>query len=111
MSALSKRKDSNKPVGDVITVYEYGLEERGQSLTGNTDFPFNLCLYTSSGAHSVSYTFGTRSPYPGRKARLERDADHSPPSVRETVGALLPKVSPWRVAGKPKILRILSLYE
>jgi hypothetical protein len=44
------------------------------------NFFFSLCVYTSSGAHPASYPVGTGGPFPGGKARLGRDADHSPPS-------------------------------
>jgi hypothetical protein len=37
----------------------------------------SLCVQTGSGAHPPSCTMGTRSPFPGAKARPERDADHS----------------------------------
>jgi hypothetical protein len=45
-----------------------------------TDLPSNLCVQTGSGAHPASSTMGTGDPFPGAKARLGRDADHSPSS-------------------------------
>jgi hypothetical protein len=42
------------------------------------DFSSNLCVQTSSGAHPASCAMGIGGPLPGGKARLGRDADHSP---------------------------------
>jgi hypothetical protein len=42
-----------------------------------------LTFQTGSGAHPASCTVGTGGPFPGAKARPERDADHSPPSSAE----------------------------
>jgi hypothetical protein len=42
------------------------------------DFSCNLCVQTSSGAHSASHPMGTRAPFPGGKARPVCDADQSP---------------------------------
>jgi len=47
------------------------------------DFSSSLCIQTGSGAHPASCTMGTGGPFPGGKARSERDADHSPPSSAE----------------------------
>jgi hypothetical protein len=47
------------------------------------DVSSNLCVQTSSGAHSASCTMGTVGLFPGAKARPGRDADHSPPSSAE----------------------------
>jgi hypothetical protein len=41
-------------------------------------FSSNLSVQTGSGAHPASCTMGTGIPFPGRKARPGRDADHSP---------------------------------
>jgi hypothetical protein len=41
-------------------------------------FSSSPCVQTGSGAHPASYPMGT-----GGKARLGRDADHSPPSSAE----------------------------
>jgi hypothetical protein len=64
-------------------VSDYGLDNRAirvQSPAGAKD-----CLFvqTGSGAHPASRTMGTGCPFPGPKARLGRDADHSPPSSAE----------------------------
>jgi hypothetical protein len=47
------------------------------------DFFSNLCVQTGSGAHPSSCTMGTGGPFPGGKARLWSDADHSPVSSTE----------------------------
>jgi hypothetical protein len=47
------------------------------------DFSSSLCVQTGSGAHPASCSMGTGGPFPGGKARAERDADHSPPSSAE----------------------------
>jgi hypothetical protein len=63
-------------------VPDYGLDDRAievRSLTG-TDFSSSPCIQTGSGAHPASYPMGTGGSFPGGKARLGRDADHSPPS-------------------------------
>jgi hypothetical protein len=64
-------------------VSDYGLEDRVievRSPTGAEDFSSSACIQTGSGAHPASYPMGTGGPLPGGKARLGRDADHSPPS-------------------------------
>jgi hypothetical protein len=61
-------------------VSDYGLDdwEIGvRSTAGAKDFSSSLCVQTSSGAHPASCTTGTGGPFPGGKARLGRDADHS----------------------------------
>jgi hypothetical protein len=42
------------------------------------DFSCSLCVQTGSEAHPASCTMGTGGPFPRGKARLGRDADHSP---------------------------------
>jgi hypothetical protein len=42
------------------------------------DFSFSLCAHIGSGAHPASYTMDTGGPFPGGKARSERNANHSP---------------------------------
>jgi hypothetical protein len=42
-----------------------------------------LCVQTGSGTHPASYPMGTGGLFPRAKARLGRDADHSPPSIAE----------------------------
>jgi hypothetical protein len=54
-----------------------------QSPTGAEDFFSNLCVQTNSGAHPASYIMGIGGSFTRGKARLGRDADHSPPSSAE----------------------------
>jgi hypothetical protein len=49
-----------------------------RSSTEANDFPSTFCVQTSSEAHPASYPIGTRGPFPGGKAWLGYDADHSP---------------------------------
>jgi hypothetical protein len=66
----------------------YGLDDRAievRSPAGAKDLSCSLCVQTGSGAHPASCTMGTGGPFPGAKARPERDADHSPPSRAEVV--------------------------
>jgi hypothetical protein len=58
---------------------------RVRSAAEAKDFFSSLCVQTGSGAHPASCTMGNRGPFPGSKARPERDADHSPPSSAEVV--------------------------
>jgi hypothetical protein len=70
----------------VSIVSDYGLEDRAigvRSAARAEDFSSFLCVQTSSEAHPASCTMGI-----GGKARLGRDADHSPPS--RGVGAIPP---------------------
>jgi hypothetical protein len=57
------------------------IEVRSPAEAGN--FSSSLCVQTGFGAHPASCTMGTGGPFPGGKARLWRDADHSPPSTAE----------------------------
>jgi hypothetical protein len=69
-------------------VSDYGLDDRAigvRSPAGAKDFSSNLCVQTGSGAHPACCPMGTGGPFPGGKARPERDADHSPPSSAEVV--------------------------
>jgi hypothetical protein len=69
-------------------VSDYGLDDRAigvRSPAEAKNFSSILCVQTGSGAHPASCTMGTGGPYPGGKARLGRDADHSPPSITEVV--------------------------
>jgi hypothetical protein len=69
-------------------VSDYGLDDWAigvRSPAGAKDFSSVLCVQTGSGAHPASCTMGTGGPFPGGKARPERDADHSPPSSAEVV--------------------------
>jgi hypothetical protein len=71
----------------VSTVSDYELDDRAigvRSPAGAKDFfSSNLCVQTGSEPHPASCTMGTGGPFPGGKARLGRDADHSPPSSAE----------------------------
>jgi hypothetical protein len=61
----------------------YGLDDRAIEVLSPAEakgFSSSLCVQTGCGAHSASCTMGTGGPFPGGKARLGRDADHSPPS-------------------------------
>jgi hypothetical protein len=60
-------------------VSDYGLDNQGLIPDGAEDFSPSPCIQTSCGAHPASYPMGTGGPFPGGKARPERDADHSPP--------------------------------
>jgi hypothetical protein len=67
---------------------DYGLDNRATGVrfpAGAKDFSSTLCVQTGSGAHPASCTMGTGGSFPGGKARLERDADHSPPSSAEVM--------------------------
>jgi hypothetical protein len=67
-------------------VSDYGLDDRAigvRSPAGAKGFFSILCVQTGSGEHPASCTMGTGSPFSGAKARLGRDADHSPPSSAE----------------------------
>jgi hypothetical protein len=55
----------------------YGLGDRGSIPGRGKAFSFNLCVQTGSGAHPASCTVGNVGPFPGTKARSERDTDHS----------------------------------
>jgi hypothetical protein len=70
----------------VSIVSGYGLDDRAigfRSSAGAKDFSSILCVQTGSEAHPASCTMGTGGPFPGRKVRPGRDADHSPPSSAE----------------------------
>jgi hypothetical protein len=72
----------------VSTVSGYGLNDRVievRSLAVARDISSNLCVQTGSGAHPTSCTVGTGGPFPGGKAWLGRDADHSPTSSAKVV--------------------------
>jgi hypothetical protein len=68
-------------VPSISTVSAYGLEDRAievRSPAGAKDFSSSLCVQTGSEDHPVSSPMGTGGPFPGRKARPGRDANHSP---------------------------------
>jgi hypothetical protein len=76
--AKSKRKTKDKFEGGFSDRYKHYVTP-----TGVEDFFFSSYVQTGSGAHAASYPVGTGDPFPGGKARPERDADHSPPSSAE----------------------------
>jgi hypothetical protein len=72
----------------VSIVSGYGLDDRTievRSPAEARDFSSNLCVQTSSGAHSDSCTTGNGGSFLGDKAWPGRDADHSPPCSAEVV--------------------------
>jgi hypothetical protein len=91
--------------GSVVS--DYGLDDRAievRSPAGAKDFFPILFVQTGSGVHPASGTVGTGGPFSGGKARLGRDADHSPPSSAEVVNEkelylLSPQAPPWCVTG------------
>jgi hypothetical protein len=65
----------------VSIVSGYVLDDREievRSPAEPKDFSSSLYVQTSSGAHPTFCTMGTGGPFPGGKARPERDADYSP---------------------------------
>jgi hypothetical protein len=69
-------------------VSDYGPDDRAigvRSPAGAMDFSSSLFVQTGSGVHPASYPMGTGGPFSGGKARLGREADHSPPSSAEVV--------------------------
>jgi hypothetical protein len=72
--------------GSIVTTY--GLYDRAievRSPAEARDFSCKLCVQTGCGDHAASCTMGAGGPFPAGKARLRRDADHSPPSSAEVV--------------------------
>jgi hypothetical protein len=58
------------------------LHDRAMGLRSpaeEADLSSGLCVQTGSEAHPASYPVGTGGTIPGRKARSERNADHSLP--------------------------------
>jgi hypothetical protein len=75
-----------EPGSSVSTVSDYGLDDRAievRSPAEAKNFSSSLSVQTGSGAHPASCTMGTGGPFPGDKARMGRDADHSPPCSTE----------------------------
>jgi hypothetical protein len=74
----SKREPGSS--GSIVS--DYGLDVRAigvRSPAGAKDFSSILCVQTVFGAHPASCPTVTGGPFPGGKARLGRDANHSPP--------------------------------
>jgi hypothetical protein len=77
-----------EPGSSGSVVFDYGLDDRAigaRSSAGAKDFSSKLCVQTGSGAYPASCTITIRRPFPGSKARRERDADQSTPSSAEVV--------------------------
>jgi hypothetical protein len=66
-------------------VSDYGLDDRGSidPRQGQRIFLLAAASRPAPGPHPSSYSVGTGGPFPGVKARLGRDADHSLPSSAE----------------------------
>jgi hypothetical protein len=87
----------------ISIVSEYLLGDRGSNPAGARKFSFSPCVQTGSGGHRASYTVGTGGSFRGGKARMGRDAGHSPPSSAKFKKGLelylmSPKAPPRRVA-------------
>jgi hypothetical protein len=63
-------------------LYDRAIEDRSPA-GANRNFPLNFCVQTGSEAHSASCPMGNGCPFPGGKARPERDSDRSPPYIVE----------------------------
>jgi hypothetical protein len=74
---------SGVAVAQSVSCLTTGWTTGVRSPTGAEDFSSIPCVQIGSGAHPASCTMGTVGPFPGGKARPERDADHSPPSIAE----------------------------
>jgi hypothetical protein len=84
--AIQSEAGSRISSGSIVS--DYGLDDRAigvRSPAGAKDFSSVLCVQTGSGAHPGSSAMGTRSPFPGDKARPGRDANHSALSSAEVV--------------------------
>jgi hypothetical protein len=69
-------RDGSVSIASDYELYDRAIEDRSPAEA--RDFSSNLCVHTGSGAHPISCTMGTGSPFPGGKARPGRDVDHSP---------------------------------
>jgi hypothetical protein len=67
----------------VSVVSDYKLDDRSMITGRGKGLSSSLCVQMSSEVHPASYPIGTRGPFPGGKAGLGRDADHSPSSSAE----------------------------
>jgi hypothetical protein len=74
------RHDSSVGIALGYGLDDWGSRVRFPAWAGN--FSLHHRVQNGSGAHSASYTMGTRRSFPGVK-RLVREADHSPPSSAE----------------------------
>jgi hypothetical protein len=75
-----------------ISQYSIWMQNgRPESIPGwGKSFSSSLCVQTTSEAHPASYPMVTEGSFVGGEARPGRDADHSPPSSQEWVGAIPP---------------------
>jgi hypothetical protein len=88
MTFLQDKTSCRSRVSSGSIVSDYGLDDRVigvRTPAGAKDLSSILSVQTGSGAHPASCPMGTEGPFPGGKARPERDADHSPPSSAEVV--------------------------
>jgi hypothetical protein len=59
------------------------------------DCSSSICVQTISEAHPASYPMGTGGPFPGGKARPERDDDHLPHPVPRSIMRSYFSSPPW----------------
>jgi hypothetical protein len=72
------------------------LDDQVRSPAESKDFSSNLCVLTSSEAHPASCIMDTGGLFPGGKARLGRDTDHSPHLVPDQGRVrAIPPLPPW----------------
>jgi hypothetical protein len=77
MLFLFQYTNTQEPCSSGSIVSGYGLSDRG-SIPGRGERIFlQACVQTGSGDHPASCTMGAGGPFPGAKAWLGRDADHS----------------------------------
>jgi hypothetical protein len=77
-----------EPRSSVSTVSGDRLDDQAIEVRSPAEvkgFFSSLCVQTGSGAHPASCTMDTGGPFPGGKARLGHNADHSPLSNAEVV--------------------------
>jgi hypothetical protein len=84
LQLVVNRKEESGSSGSIVS--DDGLDDRATEVRSPAeakDFSSILCVQTGSGAHPASCTMGTGGPFPGGRARLGHNADHSPPSSAE----------------------------
>jgi hypothetical protein len=69
------------------------------SFAQQNDFPSSPCVRTCSGAHPASCTMVAGGPFPGDKARPERDADLMSRSRMRRSYTVSPQAHSWRIVG------------
>jgi hypothetical protein len=82
----------------------YGLDDRG-SIPGRAESSLASASRPVLGPTQPPIQWVPGGPFPGGKARPERDADHLSPSSAEVMNEKelylpSPQASPWRVAGQ-----------